>query len=166
MTARLVRKAGCGKAYDICQGQSGAQLCCARSSQAGWRAIKQDPAFAGPGEGQDRGNCLQQGSCGLPVRDPVLASASNGHSVLPFLTHAVELQHRPVLRDSLEVFFLYIRPKSPTGINQQCTQHVWEAGSYADVDGCSPTGEISAAKVPLLHIGSSGKADRVSLVVG
>lgn len=102
--------------------------------------------------------------------DRVLASAGNRDSVLPFLTHAVEFQHRPVLfemlRDSLEEFFLYIRPRYPTGINQPCTQGIWESGSSADVGGCSPSREIGADKFPLLHIGSSGKADRVSLVVG
>lgn len=90
--------------------------------------------------------------------------------MLQFLTHAVELQHASVLfemtRDSLEVFCLYIRPRYPTAVNQRCTQGIWEARSSANADGCSPTSEIGAAKVPLLHIGSSGKADRVSLVVG
>lgn len=141
--------------------------------QAGWRTIKQDPisSFSQPLLGQGKGRaeaalCSRAQVDHLWETQSLSLPATGIHPVLWFLTQPVELQNSPVLfemlTDSLEGSSLYrgqdmplaliIRaPKTSGKLNVQL--HAVQSG-------------IRAAKVPLLHTGSSGKVGDVSLFVG
>lgn len=160
------------KAYDTCQGQSGWQLCCARSSQAGWRTIKQDPISScsqpllGLGKGRAEADLCSRAQADCLWETQCLSLPAAGmHPVLPFLTQTIELQSNPVLfemlKDSLEMFFLYKGQDMPLAQSISASK----ASGKLNVQLHAAQPGRCAAEAPLLHTVSSGKAGNVSLSV-